>query len=301
MLNDYDFRVMQLRYIKAAVDDIPEYRPDGMDVAAVDAVLTDAGTVRQTYIDRKTEFDLARADYRASVDEGHDTVIGVYAAIKSRYRKDPASLDSINNLPVDDRTAADTIKRMQQTSSLWGKLPNIGTPPAAFVAWQGMTKAAFDGIMNSITSKQADLPDADQAFQVAEGNLHEKLEEMADLVTASLQQGRAQFKTGTEREVLEAIPNEPAQQPPAQPEITVSEQTGPGAVHLEFQANHATSFDVFRKLVADPIFLKVVDDGIAISYDATGLTAGSKYLFKVVGRNSLGEGPESEVATILVE
>ena len=48
-------------------------------------------------------------------------------------------------------------------------------------------------------------PDADQplrrrAFQVAEGDLHEMAAQLSDLVTAALQQGRAQFRSGTERQ-----------------------------------------------------------------------------------------------------
>lgn len=36
----------------------------------------------------------------------------------------------------------------------------------------------------------------------------------------------------------------------------------------------------------------------ARTYDASGLNAGKTYDFKVIGRNSLGEGPESAVKSI---
>lgn len=299
MLTDYDFRVTQLRYIKAAINDLPDYRPDGMDVADGAARLTGFGTVRQTYIEKKTAFDLARSGYRQAQKDGHDAVIGVDVAMKSRYRKDAASLSAIDGLIIQDQTAAETIKRMEQMSSLWGKLPDVGTPPAPFVAWQGMDKTAFDKLLGSITTKQKALPNIDQAFQVAEGNLHETDAELADLVAAALVQGRAQFRDGMEREVLDAVPSEPAQQPPAQAEITKAESPSAGTVRLEFDAPHATSFDVLRKKQTDTDYTKVIDDGIDRFYDATGLAAG-KYDFKVIGRNSLGEGPESEVATVSV-
>jgi hypothetical protein len=160
-----------------------------------------------------------------------------------------------------------------------------------------MDKTAFDALLTSMTSKQTTLPNTDQAFQVAEGNLHETDAEMGDLISASLQQGRAQFKSGMEREVIDAIPTEPPQHAPDQAVISVINSLGGGVIHLEFDAQHATSFDVFQKLTSDPDFAKVVDDGIARTYDATGLNVGKDYSFKVVGRNSLGEGPESDVAT----
>lgn len=48
-------------------------------------------------------------------------------------------------------------------------------------------------------------PDPDQrlrrrAFQVAEGDLHEMAAQLSDFVATALQQGRAQFRSGTERE-----------------------------------------------------------------------------------------------------
>lgn len=298
MLKDFDFHVLQLRYIKAAINDIAAYKPDGMTAAAVDLVLTDAGTTRQTYIDAKSTFDLSRGEYREAVNEGHDAAIGVYAAMKSRYRKDPGTSDAINNLPVDDQTADATIKRMQQMSSLWAKLPNVGSPPAAFVAWQGMDKTAFAALLTTIVNRQKTLPDDDQAFQVAEGNLHQTDEGMSDIITAALTQGRAQFRSGMEREVIDAVPSEPAEHAPDEAEITLITAPGGGVVHLEFDADHATSFDVFQKLQSAPDFTKVVDDGIARTYDASGLSAGKTYDFKVIGRNSLGEGPESAVKSI---
>jgi len=134
MLVEFDFYLTQVRYIKAAVHNIATYSPDGMDEAAIGTLITNALAVRQQYIDANETFDLARADYRDAINKGHDANVGVHAAMKSRYRKDPSSLEAITGLPVQDQTADETIKRMEQISSLWAKLPQIGTPPAEFVA-----------------------------------------------------------------------------------------------------------------------------------------------------------------------
>lgn len=299
MLTEFDFHLLQLRYIKAAGDQIATYRPDGLKPGDFQTVIDAAKGVRQTYIDAKTDFDLARGEYREAVNNGHDAVIGVYAAMKSRYRKDPGSLAAINALPVGDETAAETVKRMEQTLALWGKLPLIGDPAAEFVAWLGMEKAVFSALLDAITTQQGNLPSTDQAFQVAEGKLHETNAEMNDLITAALQQGRAQFKSGAEREVIDAIPNEPASHEPNQPVISVSTSPGAGKVHLEFDAAHATSWDVLQKAPAAADFTKVVDDGLIKTYDATGLSAGA-YQYQVIGRNSLGDSPPSDPVTVTV-
>ncbi|HMJ05822.1 MAG TPA: fibronectin type III domain-containing protein [Chthoniobacterales bacterium] len=99
--------------------------------------------------------------------------------------------------------------------------------------------------------------------------------------------------------MIDAIPTEPASDEPNQPVISVSTSPGAGKAHLEFDSAHATSFDVLQKAPGATDFTKVVDDGLLKTYDATGLTAGS-YQYQVVGRNSLGDSPASDPATITV-
>jgi hypothetical protein len=299
MLTEFDFNLLQLRYVQAAANKIPTFRPDGLTPAAIGAVVTAASGVRQVYIDTRNDFDLGRGSYRQAVNDGHDAAIGVFAAMKSRYRKDAATLDTISGLPVDDQSAADTTKRMDQTTSLWGKLPLIGTPAAQFVAWAGMAKTDFDSLLTSMATKQAGLPDKDQAFQVAEGNLHDTNADVADLVTAALAQGRAQFPSGASREVIDAIPTVPATQAPSQAVISQATSPGAGKAHLVFDANHGTSFDVLMKAPGAATFTKVVDDAVEKTYDATGLTAGL-YQFEVIGRNSLGDGAASAAVSVTV-
>ena len=95
------------------------------------------------------------------------------------------------------------------------------------------------------------------------------------------------------------IPTAPATQSPGQAVITSASSPAAGAVHFDYDAPHGTSWDVFRKGPGDAAFVKVASDVIVKSYDATGLAAGD-YEFKVVGRNSKGDGPESAVSTITV-
>ena len=91
----------------------------------------------------------------------------------------------------------------------------------------------------------------------------------------------------------------PAQQAPAKAVITVATSPAAGEAHLEFSANHATSYDVLHKGPGEATFTLVADDIIQTIYNATGLVAGA-HEYKVIGRNSRGTGPESDVGTIAV-
>jgi len=193
-----------------------------------------------------------------------------------------------------------TVARGEATSALRGQLPNPPVSAHPFEAWTGMNKAAFDAVVTATKTNYSGFAAVDQDFQVAEGDLHKQTETLEDFTTGAIIIGRAQFLPGTtEREVIDAIPTEPASQPPAQAVISAATSPAAGAVHLEFDAERGTEFDVLQKGATDPDFVLVADKTIAREYDATGLIPGN-YDFKVIGRNSQGAGPESAVSTVLV-
>ena len=70
-------------------------------------------------------------------------------------------------------------------------------------------------------------------------------------------------------------------------------------VHLEFDALHATSFDVLHQGPDETEFTTVADDTIDKTFDASGLASGN-HEYKIIGQNSRGNGPESEVMTVAV-
>ena len=118
---------------------------------------------------------------------------------------------------------------------------------------------------------------------------------MADFNTNALIQGRGQFPPGTaNREVIDAIPIQPATQLPGQAVITNAASPAAGAAHFDYDAAHGTSWDVFHKGPGQPAFVKVASDVIVKAYDTTGLAAGA-HEYKVVPRNSRGDGPASAV------
>ena len=78
-----------------------------------------------------------------------------------------------------------------------------------------------------------------------EGTLRSQNDTWDDFVTAALAQGRANYPESTEgRSYIDAIPTQPATQSPGPAVITIATSPAPEAVHLEFDAPHATSFQV---------------------------------------------------------
>jgi len=300
MFELFDFERLQLRYVKAAMDEIPSFRPDGATPADAQAIIDAANVDRTAFQGAEADLNLARGELEERRGEMHLLCVQVYPIMKSRYRKDPGSLSAINRLPVEDKTVAQTTARGEGISTLWSKLPNPPGSATPFKAWDTMDKTAFDTLLSTLKTQSEGFGGIDQDYQNAQGKLHAAIDRMEDFVTAALIQGRSQFTEGTpNREVIDAIPMEPAQQPPDQAVISAATSPAPGAGHIEFDANGGTSFDVLHKGPADAAFSIVADDTIARVYDATGLVAGS-HDYKVIPRNSRGVGPESAVSTIVV-
>ena len=300
MFKTVDFEILQARYVKAAMDEIATFRPEGKTPADVQTLIDTLVTAQATFVTKTATIDLARGELQEKIDALHVACTQVYPIMKVVYRTDPGSLQAINRLPVHDRTPRETLARSDAISALWGQLPNPPGSATPFKAWDTMDKVAFDALVTTAKTKQTGFAAVDQDYQVAQGDLHEKTEALEDFTTTAMIIGRAQFLPGTpEREVIDAIPSEPAQQSPDQAVISVATSPAAGAVHLEFDAAGATSFDVLEKGPGDPDFAVVAADIITTTYDATGLAAGS-YDFKVVGKNSQGPGPDSAVSTIVV-
>lgn len=289
-----------MRYIKAAMDEIPTFQPDGKAATDVQTMIDDAVAVDTTFQNADVTLALARGELAESTDTLHTACVQVYAIMKNRFRDDPGSLQAINRLPVHDRTTRDTIRRAEAISALWGQLPNPPGSATPFVAWNTMDKTAFDALLTATRTQHQGFAAVDQDYQVAQGKLHDEIEKMEDFTTAALITGRAQFEEGSfEREVIDAVPTEPAQQEPQQAVIGVANSPGAGQVHLEYSADGATSYDVFERLEGEPDFSLVAADVLETSYDGSGLADGT-YEYQVVGRNSRGEGPTSDVATVEV-
>ena len=300
MLDEYDFHILQLRYVREAMNNFANYRPDDLTVALVDAIIAGAKTTRTDFLNAKTDFDLAMGGRNSAAASLHVACVSVFGIMKNRFRKDLVSSEVIAKLPVDDRTAADTLRRGQSISILWGKLPNPPGSATAFKAWDTMDKTAFDLLVAALDTKLDTFTNETDDYEEAQGNLHKKDAEMTDFISAALSQGRHQFAEGTpQRDVIDHIPTTPSTQAPAKAVIAVATSPAAGEAHLEFSATHATSYDVLHKGPGDAAFTVVADDIIVTTYNAIGLAAGA-HEYKVEGRNSRGTGPDSDVSVVNV-
>ena len=303
MFGEFDFHLLQVQYLKGAMDQIPAFHPQGMTPAQVQAQYEGGLAVRVDFQTKTATRNLARGEMLEKQADAHRAATGIYGVMKVRYRKEPRALEAIAKLPTKDQTVAETTIRVEAMSSLWGQLPNdpFIDPPAPFVAWGGMDKAAFDAKLAALKDAQSAFVRADESYEMAQGDLHAKDEELADLAAACLAEGRAQFPTGTpEREVIDSIPTAPSTQLPAQAEITVAQSPAPGRVHLEYTATHATSYDLLHKGPGETEFTIVADDVIETAYDVDDLAAG-EHEHKVVGQNSRGSGEESQIEGVMVK
>lgn len=297
---EFDFEVLQLRYLKAGMDQLPTFQPDGKTAVQVQALRDEAEAIKVAFQTADTTLALARGELNEIAAAAHLLCVQVHPILKSRYRKDPGNLEAIMRLPTDDKTVRATRERMKAISLLWADLPHPPGTNQPFKAWDTMDKAAFDAVLANLVAQDEAFPGIVQAYEKAQMNLHEKMDAVEDFVTAALIQGRAQFPEGSpEREIIDAIPMEQAQQPPAKANITLATSPGPGQVSLEFSAAHATMFDIFQKGPGDEDFTEIATDTIQRSFVVEGLADG-EYQFRVAGQNSLGNGPISEIVGVTV-
>ena len=300
MFEMFNFSLTQLRRVKSVMDDFPAFRPDDLTPDAVELMITDAETVLGTAQGGWTDLNLARGVRDNAAKIGHDTSVDVYAVMKRRFRKDAASLDAINHLPVGDDTVDEILSRMELTAKLWGKLPNPPGSATPFKAWATMGKTEYELLKEALFTALDDEKEKDEEWDKVNGAMKAKGTEIDDFVTTALVQGRSQFEEGTEeRAAVDGIPTGPETPLPSQAEVTLDAPPGPGTMALGFASDHATTIRLFRRLIGEPDFPEVEIDLAPGAYQKTGLPPGN-YEVKIAGENSRGIGPESEPISVTV-
>jgi hypothetical protein len=299
MLEMYDFTVTQVRYIKAAMDQIASFRPDGLSPVDVAALTPNPDPIRANYVTKLTAAGVARDARNNGATAVHDLGVLFLSQARSTYRKNPSVLEQLDRIMTKDQTFTNCMTRGDQTSAVWGTLPNVGTPPAPFKVLRDGTlvpKADLDTLIANARAADVALPGLDQLFQKAEGDLHVKHHELDDFVSAALNLGRSAYSEGTaERDMIDAIPSVPATHEPDKAVIASLVFDG-GQVTITYDALHATTYKIFVKLPGASDFTQVAEDRIEKTFSLPLDTHGD-WEFKVVGHNSRGDGPESDVAT----
>ena len=210
MLVTYDFLVTQLRYVKAAMADLPAFRPDGASVADVEVMLAEAEPIGAAYMSAKVNLEGAQAGRRVTFRVLHDACVNFLRQAGNAFRKDAAVLERLGSLPVNDRTFPEIVARADAILAAWAQLPLIGVPPGEFVVAQvdvPLTRVGMLGLRDAAVAAGGVVTVAEQAFQLHRSALNAKQREMRDFVVAALRLGKSQFPQGSAgRGVLDAVP-----------------------------------------------------------------------------------------------
>ena len=289
----------RLRYLHVATTSIADFKPDGKPASHVTDLTTSARGGLTTALAQKVKATTTRGELLTLVETAHSQVVTIHACMKSCYRHDRASLDSIRAVPTDDKSPVETLHRMKELIAVWDALPSVPGTTDPF-AVRGITRITFGTLADALDLKISASTKESTLLGNEEAKLRVFNEDVEDFITASLIQGRAQYPAGTpERAFIEAVPTDPSTQKPVQAEITRAESPAEGAVELEFDATHATSFQVWLKAPGEPQFVLVGDSIRPGNFSAIARAAGN-YEYQVVGVNSRGEGPPSTTASVSV-
>jgi len=308
MLEDYNFEIDRLKGVHAVMLLVPTFLPDDLNAAAVQAIVTASETLRDnTYLQKLAEQTAATAAFNGAVEALHDACVSVSAAMRSRYRSDPVSMESIARIPVQDRTIGETRQRATILVKVWKLLPlppnapvQPGPLPHYYIPFDGMNVAAFEALQAAMATTEAESKTADAAWEKAEGQLHQQERLVHDLNVAASAQGRAQFPdmNTVERELIESIPEEPPVTAPGTAVITQAESPEAGAARLKVTCPRASRYDWETQTGGGPWEPLIADVPLSVLI-STGLPAGNMS-FRVKGKNSRGDSEWSEPAEITI-
>lgn len=163
-----------------------------------------------------------------------------------------------------------------------------------------LTLTIFNEALADLRLKVETAEGLDSSHQVGLSNLMSLQVDLGNFASAAVAQGRAQYAEGTPARVwIDTIPLEPSTEAPGQAVVTTAENPEPGVSRLAFDATHATSFIIKRRLQGQAEFETVAEDFTDEEFEEDGLAVGV-YEYIVIGHNSRGDGPPSAVATVTI-
>ena len=301
MFEFVNFVIKQLQRLKKALaqPELNDFAPDGKSAEDTGGHLTQIGSMKAGLIKCVVALGKSRGAVTRLAADGHAKAVKVYASMRSVYRRDADSLRAISGIPKPDQTPRQTLARMEHTAEVWAALPDMPGTPKPFTVG-ALTLVKFTGLAAELRTAIESCEGCDSTVDVGQGRLTALATEATNFVSAAVAQGRSNYDEGTPaRAWVETIPLEPSTQAPGQAEISEATSPAAGAVHLAFDAPHATSFTLQHKAPGAAEFATVAEDVTADFYDVTGLAAG-EHQFAVIGHNSRGDGPASEIAKVRV-
>lgn len=300
MLVTFDFEYDRTGAILAAMILIPTFHPDAKTTADVIAMQTPAQAARDAYIDKEQSLSLLLGAVDVAWKNVHDASVAVHGAMRSLYRRDPASLRALESIPVQDQSRREIELRARALMNLWPKLPlppgypvPPGPGPHYVEPYAGMTLLVYTGLYASAVSTENQVDGVRAEFEKAEGVVHDEEAILRDFNVNAREQGLLQFTSGWQREVIEAIPTEPPSLPPAKGEIQDVEAPGGTNILVKATAAHASMFTLKGKGPGMAAFVDLVVDWPLVRIPCTLPSTGA-WILSVQGKNAKGEGEWSD-------
>jgi hypothetical protein len=307
MLEEFDFEMDRINTIIGIMGEIPIFKPDDLDQAAVIAIRDAALAVRNTkYIPAEQTRNLTAAQATGAVKTLHEACVSVYSTMKLRYR-DTTSLEAIERLPVGDNSSPTTDKRARAIVNLWKQLPlppnapvQPGPLPHFYIPYDGMSVAVFEALITAKDTAEETSDAAVTAWELAEGELHEQSAKLRDFTVAAGAYGRAQFPNPAswERDLIDTIPTDPPVAAPGTCTITQASSDNAGEARIKATCERAVKYDVEKSTEPD-VWEPLVTDAPLSLVVVTGLAPGNTK-FRMRGKNSVGTSEWSEPAEITV-
>jgi hypothetical protein len=305
MLEEYTFEQDRLDGTFLGMQQVAAFRPDDITVPQVQDIIDDAQSARGTYLDKLTGQTQKVAAFHTALDAVHDTCTTVHAAMRSRYRKDPTSMEQIEKIPVQDQTIGETTQRAEVLVRVWKLLPlpenappQPGPLPHYFLPHEGMSVSVLEAQQTALGTSVQQRRSADTEFEKAEAELHTQERRIHDFNVAAGEQGRAQFPDlqSEERELIDSIPTEPPVSAPGPASVQSAEVRSSSSVKLKAASARASKFD-WQKLDANQEWQDFAMDVPLSILIAEGLSAG-ELQFRVRGKNSRGTTEWSDPVSV---
>lgn len=301
MLESVDFELGRTASFLAVMNQIATFHPDGLTPVSVAAIYATADGVRTAYVGAGVVVTQTSAGVDEAWAQVHAASVNVTAALRSLYRKVPASMRMIESLPTQDQSRSEIKKRAELLAATWALLPLPPPPypvppgpgPNYVEPYAGMTLLVYLGLVSSAKSLENSLPGVSTEYEKQEGLLHEEEVVLRDFNVAARTQGLAQFTEGWEREVIEAIPTEPPSLPPSKGEIASVEAPGGPLIQVRVTSARASKFRLEGIAPGGTVFVVLVESWPTVRIPCTLPMVGA-WTLRVRGENAKGEGEWSD-------
>ncbi len=212
---------------------------------------------------------------------------------KRKFRKDPVKMRLLKPLVIKKYGIRGTLKVALAAENAWKQIDQTYVPET------GNTFAAFGTLRAACQTKYENVSKEGAEESQAGGELSKALKELYRLSVDWYQEAIRRFGPETPHGMMirEQIDTGSGTPPPPLPgKAVITSLIYDNGPRLEFDAEHALTFDVWERILPDAEFTKVASNISEKFWVHTDIHADFEY--KVVGKNLEGDGPESDVASI---